>query len=90
MCNSISQKDDAGEKIKMKYTIKNFRPATNWFTTVTLTLFISCFGIIAQTQANEPHISLADFSSSLTSFVQKLVPSCNDDALAVTGNLYLH
>ena len=89
MCNSISQKDDAGEKIKMKYTIKNFRPATNWFTTVTLTLFISCFGIIAQPQANEPHISLADFSASFTSFAQRLLPACEDEAHAVTGNFYL-
>jgi|TARA_B100001964_G_scaffold156526_1_gene171955 hypothetical protein len=73
----------------MKYTTNTFRPAANWITTGVLTLFICCFGIIAQTQASEPHISLADFSASFTSFAQRLLPACEDEAHAVTGNFYL-
>ena len=38
----------------MKNNINSIRPATNWITTVLLTLFVATFGIFAQTHASEP------------------------------------
>ena len=37
----------------MKNNIRKFRPSTNWITTVLLTLFVTTFGIFAQTHASE-------------------------------------
>ncbi|MFP6806524.1 MAG: hypothetical protein VB957_04995 [Pseudomonadales bacterium] len=50
----------------MSHNTNKFRPTTNWMTTALLTLFVSTFGIFAQSHASERTVSLQDITERIS------------------------